>query len=57
MPSSGPTLDSKEQASLDQSNNQLVVLVTNNPEIVSSLEPTTLVDSHVDENLQSEEKS
>ena len=49
MPSSGPTLDSREQASLDQSNDQLVVPVTGNPEIVSSLEPITLVDSHVDD--------
>ncbi|GMY20146.1 hypothetical protein FCV25MIE_15385 [Fagus crenata] len=49
MPSSGPALDSREQASLDQSNDQLVVPVTGNPEIVSSLEPTTPVDSHVDD--------
>jgi hypothetical protein len=49
VPSSGPTLDSREQASLDQSNDQLVVPMTGNPEIVSSLEPTTLVDSHVDD--------
>uniref|UniRef100_A0A2N9G457 Reverse transcriptase Ty1/copia-type domain-containing protein n=1 Tax=Fagus sylvatica TaxID=28930 RepID=A0A2N9G457_FAGSY len=46
VPSSGPALDSREQASLDQSNDQLVVPVTGNPEIVSSLEPTTPVDSH-----------
>uniref|UniRef100_A0A2N9FP96 Reverse transcriptase Ty1/copia-type domain-containing protein n=1 Tax=Fagus sylvatica TaxID=28930 RepID=A0A2N9FP96_FAGSY len=49
VPSSGPALDSREQASLDQSNDQLVVPVTGNPEIVSSLEPTTPVDSHVDD--------
>uniref|UniRef100_A0A2N9I5Z3 Reverse transcriptase Ty1/copia-type domain-containing protein n=1 Tax=Fagus sylvatica TaxID=28930 RepID=A0A2N9I5Z3_FAGSY len=51
MPSSGLTLDSREQVSLDQSNDQLVVPVTGNPEaeIVSFLEPTTLVDSHVDD--------
>jgi hypothetical protein len=49
MPSSRPTLDSREQASLDQSNDQLVVPVIGNPEIVSSLKPTTLVDSHVDD--------
>jgi hypothetical protein len=48
VPSSGPTLDSREQASLDQSNDQLVVPVIGNPD--SSLEPTTLVDnSHVDD--------
>ena len=49
MPSSGPTLDSREQASLDQSNDLLVVPVIGNPKIVSSFEPTTLVDSHVDD--------
>jgi hypothetical protein len=49
VPSSGPALDPREQASLDQSNDQLVVPVTGNPEIVSSLEPTTPVDSHVDD--------
>jgi hypothetical protein len=47
VPSSEPTLDSREQASFDQSNDQLVVPVTSNPN--SSLEPTTFVDSHVDD--------
>ena len=49
MSSSKPTLDSREQASFDQSNDQLVISVIGNPEIVSSFEPTTLVDSHVDD--------
>jgi hypothetical protein len=47
--SSKPTLDSREQASFDQSNDQLVIPVIVNPEIVSSFEPTTIVDSHVDD--------